>query len=103
MRCAEHDRGRTSKKDSVTATQHRLVVKRIAESKAWAKVIAIAHGRRRVQTGSRERQAGIIHRWLGHVLQVVSQAEIQCELRSYAPVILNKQAKLLEVRVGGTS
>ena len=49
MRRAEHDRRCASEENSVTATQHSLFVKRIAETKTWSKVVAVTNRRGRIQ------------------------------------------------------
>src|SRR6188472_1338393 len=74
MRRAEHDRGRASEENSVTAAEHGLVVERITETKTWTKVISIANGRGRVKAYSSKRRARIVHRRVSQVLQVVTQA-----------------------------
>src|SRR6185503_9782712 len=106
MRGAEHDRGRASEEDSVTAAHDCLLVKRITESETRSKVVAIAHRSRGVQTYPSQSSTRIVHRRIREILKVVAQTEIQRQLRTHAPVVLNEKTELIQVgmrlRSGGT-
>src|SRR4029079_1080950 len=103
MRCAEHDCRRASEENSVTATDYSLIVKCIAEAKAWPKVVAIANRSGSVQADGREGRTRIVHCRFSEILDVVAQAQIQGELWINAPVILNKKSILIQIGMGLTS
>src|SRR5688572_8790026 len=103
MRRAKHDRRCASKENSITAAHDGLFVKGITETKTWSKVVAVANRRRSVQPSRSQSSARIVHARVSHILQVVTQAKIQSELRSHAPIVLHEESILLEIGIRGPS
>src|SRR5260370_431142 len=97
MRRAQHDGCGAGKEDPIASTHDCLFVKGITKSEARCEVVAVAHGRRRTQTNSGQSGARIIYFGRRQFLIVVTQAEIQSQLRIHTPVVLSKKAVLAEV------
>src|SRR5689334_15771497 len=103
MRRAEHNGRSTIVKETEARSNHCLLINRIAESGTRREVVLVFRTSARVDVEGGEQRIGIFHRRTRQSLIVITQTEIQRQLRIPVKIILAKEGIFRNVRMSCAS